>query len=462
MNRLTQLAGLVGYFGGFCRNYTESKKIKTGQGADALLAPVKEVAASFEDILNNSNPVRSSPSSPTIPSIVDTFFLGTVDFEDRPQVVPIPQTSKALLGIYRNQRSLSRAVQYAKDCGLVQCVDDSYAYGRDGHIAKKYAWNKVCEHQLRELMKKHGILIPSVSRDSELPPFEKPKASDDVSQLYYKVRLGKGMRTPGMTEQKVSQILSYKHRHVLEPMMDRIAFVNEGRTEAEKLNFRFNVRITNGFNVKNGCRAYSLAGGLVKESKKADDNEESFEEYFRRTRNDEPVEYDVKGSVPRINRLCDSGVWDDWNVDPYAEMFAGFCTDTAKRKIAKDTYMLYEFEQSGLKIKSSVARKCPEFVEAEGEEEIRQTMEYWYEGVWKWQGDSLGSLAFLYEDAAYSKVDVALKKLGYDFIRKFDCWVFPKGHRPAERDFHELVKKCVTEWYMSEYAKERDELEFLE
>ena len=89
-------------------------------------------------------------------------------------------------------------------------------------------------------------------------------------------------------------------------------------------------------------------------------------------------------------------------------------------------------------------------------------MEYWYEGVWKWQGDSLGSLAFLYEDAAYSVVDAALKKLGYDFIRKYDCWVFPKGHRPAEKEFHELVKKCVTWWYRNEYAKERAELEFLE
>ena len=456
-NRLMQLAGLVGYFGSFCRNYTESKRINIGQGADALLAPVKEVATSFEDILNNKQPRQSVP----LPSFY-TPIVSKVDFEDRPSVVAVPQTSKALLGIYRNHKNIYNAVQYALACGLIQCVNDSYAYGKRGHIAKKYAWNKVCEHQLRELMKKHGILIPSVSRDSELEPFEKPEASEDAAQLYYKVRLGKGMRTPGMTEQKVSQILSYKHRHVLEPMLDRMAFVNEGRAEAEKLNFRFHVRITNGFNVKNGCRAYSLAGGLVKESKKQDVNEESFEEYFRRTRNDEPVEYDVKGSVPRINRLVNSGVWDDWNTDPYSEMFAGFCSDPAKRQIAKSTYMLYEFEQSGLKIKSAVARKCPEFVKSEGGEEIRQTMEYWYEGVWKWQGDSLGSLAFLYEDAAYSKVDVALKKLGYDFIRKFDCWVFPKGHKPAEKDFHELVKNCVTAWYRTEYAKERDELEILE
>ena len=58
--------------------------------------------------------------------------------------------------------------------------------------------------------------------------------------------------------------------------------------------------------------------------------------------------------------------------------------------------------------------------------------------------------------------DAALKKQGYDFIRKFDCWVFPKGHKPAEKDFHELVKNCVTAWYRTEYAKERDELEILE
>ena len=456
-NRLIQLAGLVGYFGSFCKNYAESKKLDVGQGADALLAPVKEIASSFEDILKNRN--HPSPISSPFPY---TPIVTKVDFEGRPSIVPVPQTSKALLGIYRTRRTVQQAVQYALSCGLIQCVNDSYAYGRKGHIAKKYAWNKVCEHQLRELMKKHGILIPSVSRDSELQPFEKPEASEDAAQLYYKVRLGKGMRTPGLTEQKVSQILSYKHRNVLEPFLDRLEYVNQGRTEAEKLQFKFNVKITNGFNVKNGCRAYSLAGGLVKESKKQDAGEESFEEYFRRTRNDEPVEYDVKGSVPRINRLVNFGVWDDWNVDPYSEMFAGFCTDPAKRQIAKSTYMLYEFEQSGGKIRSAVARKCPGFVKSEGGEEIRQTMEYWYEGVWKWQGDSLGSLAFLYEDAAYSVVDASLKKLGYDFIRKFDCWVFPKSHRPDEKDFRELVKNCVTAWYRTEYAKERDELEILE
>lgn len=465
-NRLVQMAGLVGYFGSFCRNYAESKKIEIGRTTS--VPSVKEIDTTFEDALNDfENTLNNKESpTPTIPPLPYTpiviKFAGTVDFEDRPSIVAIPQTSKALLGIYRTKLSVQRAVQYARDCGLIQTVVDSYAYGRKGHIAKKYAWNKVCEHQLRELMKKHGVLIPSVSRDSELPPFEKLGPTDDEQQLYYKVRLGKGMRTPGMTEQKVSRILSYKHRYVLEPMLDRMEFVNEGRPEAERLNFRFSVRITNGYNVKNGCRAYSLAGGLVKESKKTDEGEESFEEYFRRTRGDEPVEYDVKGSVPRINRLVNFGLWDEWNRDPYAEMFPGFCTDDGRRGIAKSTYMLYEFEQSGLKIKSSVARKCPEFVNAEGVEEIRQTMEYWYGGVWKWQGDSLGSLAFLYEDAAYSVVDEALKRLGYDFIRKFDCWVFPKGRRPAEKDFWKLVKDCVTAWRRGEYEREREELEFLE
>ena len=146
-NRLTQLAGLVGYFGSFCKNYAESKKIDVGQGADALLAPVKEIAASFEDILNNSNSIASILLSPTYTPIVTK-----VDFEDRPSIVPVPQTSKALLGIYRTRRAVQQAVQYALACGLVQCVNDSYAYGRKGHMAKKYAWNKVCEHQLRELM----------------------------------------------------------------------------------------------------------------------------------------------------------------------------------------------------------------------------------------------------------------------------------------------------------------------
>ena len=108
-NRLTQLAGLVGYFGSFCRNYTESKKINVGQGADALLAPVKEVAASFEDILKNKEFPTSSPPPPPIPSIV-TKVAGTVDFEDRPYIVTVPQTSKALLGIYRTRRAVQQAI----------------------------------------------------------------------------------------------------------------------------------------------------------------------------------------------------------------------------------------------------------------------------------------------------------------------------------------------------------------
>lgn len=460
-NRLTQLAGLVGYYGSFCRNYTESKKIEIGRTAG--VSSVKEVVAEFEDIFNNKKPTQ--PTTPPLPiSPLVSIFADQIDFQDKPSIVYIPQTCRTLLGIYRTRAAVKNAVRYASECGLIQCVNDSFRFGAKNSWAKKYAWNKVCEHQLRELMKKHGVLIPSVSGDGEHPAFEKPEVPDNDQQLYYRVRLGKGMRTPGLTEQDVAWILSYKHRFVLEPMLDRIGFVNKGRTEAERLNFRFSVKITNGYNVKNGCRAYSLAGGLTKESKKTDDNEESFEEYFRRTRNDEPVEYDVKGSVPRINRLVNFGVWDDWNADPYSEMFKGFGTekDTERRKIAKSIYMLYEFEQSGLKIKSSVARKCPDFAKAEGEDEIRQTMEYWYGGVWKWQGDSLGSLAFLYEDAAYTVVDEKLKRLGYDFIRKFDCWVFPKRHRPNEREFWKLVKDCVTAWRRSEYEDEREELEFLE
>ena len=84
-NRLTQLAGLVGYFGSFCKNYAESKKIGVGQGADALLAPVKEVAASFEDILNNN---QIQPPTPL--HLIYTPIVEKVDFEDRPSIVPVP------------------------------------------------------------------------------------------------------------------------------------------------------------------------------------------------------------------------------------------------------------------------------------------------------------------------------------------------------------------------------------
>lgn len=463
-NRLVQLAGLVGYYGGFCRNYTESKRISV----DSLKNSGSEVVATFEDILNNKPTSSSSSSSshiisnPTISPLVPIF-----DFEDKPQVVYISMTCKSVLDVYRTKKSAENAIGYAKDCGLIQCVDDSFRFGAKNNRAKKYAWNKVCEHQLRALMKKHGIVIPS-RFNGEAGTFDVDQALENkarAQELYYKVRIGKGMRTPGLTEQEIEQILFRKYRYVLEPLLERLAYYNAGRPEIEKLNFRFNIRITNGYNVKNGCRASSIAGGLKKESGTRHDNDgEYFEEYFRRVYGDEPVEYDVKGSIPRINRLVNFGVWDGWTLDPYAHMFKGFGAQSShdRRKIAKSMYMLYEFEQSGPKIRASAVRRCPDFVKTNGKEEIRQTLEYWYAPIHAWQGDSLGSLAFLYEDAVYSKVDVELKNMGYRFIRKFDCWVFPDGHRPNKKDFWKLVEDCALKWYRGEYERERTELEFLE
>lgn len=466
-NRLMQLAGLIGYYGGWCKNYTESKKVNVSQGADASLAPDGEVALferdSIKDGIKNINILHLSIQDPTYTPI-SAQSRGEVDFEDKPQVIYISRTSKTILDIYQTKKRAENAIAYAKECGLIQCVDDAFRFGSRNNRAKRYAWNKVCEHQLRGLMKKHGILVPSFSRDSELPPFsEDLETKCREQELYYKVRIGKGMRTPGLTEQQVSEILSRKHRYVLEPMLKRLAEYNEGRPDAEKLNFRFNIRITNGFNVKNGCRAASIAGGLKKESEPHSENDgEYFEDYFRRAYGDEPAEYDVKGSVPRINRLVNFGVWDDWKTDPYAEMFDGFVTTRERRKIAKSMYMLYEFEQSGAKIKAAVSRKCPNFMDRNGKSEIGQTLEYWYGPLLNWHGDSLGSLVFLYEDAIYSLVDMRLKALGYRFMRKFDCWVFPQGHRPDESAFWKLVERCALEWRRTEYERERTELEFLE
>ena len=454
-NRLNQLAGLVGYYGGFCRNYTESRRIRVEDN----LKTCSEVVVELEDILDN----KESPTPSTLPPSISPL-VSKVDFEDKPQVVYISQTAKVVLDAYRTRNAVKNAVRYAEECGLIQCVDGSFRFGSRNNRAKRYAWNKVCEHQLRDLMKKHGVIIPTrFSGEGDPIPEEELESEVNEKELYYKVRIGKGMRTPGLTERDVSAILSRKHRYVLYPMLRRLDIYNEGRPDIEKLNFRFNIRITNGYNVKNGCRASSIAGGFKKEDQPKHENDgEYFEEYFRRVYGDEPVEYDVKGSIPRINRLVNFGVWDAWDEDPYSRMFKGFVKSDDRRRIAKSMYMLYEFEQSGPKIKASVVRRCPDFAKREGKEEIRQTLEYWYAPILNWQGKSLGSLAFLYEDAVYSKVDVALKNQGYRFIRKFDCWVFPESRRPVKSDFEKLVKRCALEWRSGEYERERDELEFLE
>lgn len=254
------------------------------------------------------------------------------------------------------------------------------------------------------------------------------------------------MRTPGLTKDEIASILSYKYQDILYPMLKRFEIYNEDRPEEQRLHFNFNIHVTNGYNTKNGCRAWSYAGLKPTDEKAKFTSKEKFEEYFEKEFGSKPWEYDVHASVFKINRGVNTGVWEASNDDAYPLMFP-----SVSRKIAKNIAMLYMFEYSGEKINAAIMRSCPDY-KKNHKDEIDQVMRYWYGYVHNYIGDSLGNLVFLFEDSFYSTVDVALKRRGYKFLRKFDCWCFSESRHPESKEMDKILADCFKNWYMAEAA----------
>lgn len=339
------------------------------------------------------------------------------------------------------------AIQYAKECGMVEKSSDSYKSrsGRTSSYSKKYAVNTIILVLLKNLCKRLNIVVPKTfTVDAEAKDVKELVHKNQ--ELYYKVRLGKNMRTPGLTKDEIASILSYKYQDILYPMLRRFEMYNEDRPEEQRLHFNFNIHVTNGYNTKNGCRAWSYAGLKPTDEKAKFSSKEKFEEYFEKEFGTKPWEYDVHSSVFKINRGVNTGVWEASNDDAYPLMFP-----SVSRKVAKNIAMLYMFEYSGGKIDSAIMRSCPDYKKYH-KDEIDQVMRYWYGYVHNYIGDSLGNLVFLFEDSFYSTVDLALKRRGYKFLRKFDCWCFSKNNHPESREMDKILADCFKTWYVNEAA----------
>ena len=435
-NRLLHMAGIIGWYDSWVPKFQKSRLVETRLD------------------LNPESPIEESPLfdehlTPTASkSTANAICFKSRDYEQLPAVICISHASKRLLEIYRTKHSVRTAIQYAKDCGLVEKVSDSYKSkrGRTSSYSKKYAVNTVILALLKSLCRRFGIVVPKTFT-AAAEAKDMKELVHKRQELYYKVRLGKSMRTPGLSKDEIASILSYKYQDVLYPMLKRFETYNEGRPEEQRLHFSFNIHVTNGYNTKNGCRAWSYAGLKPTEEKAEFASEEKFEEYFEKEFGARPWEYDVHASVFKMNRgVVKTGAWEASNGDAYAVMFPG-----VHRKTAKSIAMLFMFEHSGRKIDAAVMRSCPEY-KKDHKDEIDQVMRYWYGYVHDYIGDSLGNLVFLLEDSFYSTVDVALKRRGYKFLRKFDCWCFPESHHPESREMDKILADCFKTWHANEAA----------
>lgn len=443
--RLRQLAGLVGWLDSWVPKTQKSKK---------MLVAVD---------LDPESQVVESPLFSTHAAHACSCAASKVDYEALPPLLLLSHTSKTLASIYRTPNIIKNVIRYARGCGLAQCVDNSYkTYSslRRRSFSKKYAINTVVLVQLKELMREAGIAVPKKLNADAKPISREALASmrHTKEELYYKVRLGKCMKTPGLKEEDVARMLSYKYQDVLYPMLSRIELYNKGRPDEQKMSFNFNIRFDkNGYNIKNGCRAWSYAAMKPTEAKAKHKGEETFESWFKQEFGTKPWEYDVHSSVFKINRGFNTGTWEDSNEDSYAVMFPN-----VDRKVAKSIAMLYMFEHSGKKIVSSLSRACPGYAKKHGIGDISQVMSYWYGFVHSYMGESLGNLVFLLEDSFYSTVDVALMRRGYKFVRKFDCWCFAEGNHPSARDMDHILARCFKTWYAQEAAPLKARLSKLE
>lgn len=216
---MLKLAGLVGWLSSWYPNYTKSKKIEL----KIDLNPESEIVESdlFKEQLSNNTKQPTSYMSLCAPK---SFYT----YEELPLALHLSRNSKTLQKIYRTKKIVMTVLEYAKKCGLIQQISKSYSVG---HFCKKYCVNCEILKQLRELCKDYKIVIPTNFNDKVDVILDKPVLNK--SELYYKVRLDKCMRTPGLSKDDISRILTYKYQDVLRPMLSRIEIYNQGRPEEQ-------------------------------------------------------------------------------------------------------------------------------------------------------------------------------------------------------------------------------------
>ena len=265
-------------------------------------------------------------------------------------IMPISLTSKTNSLIWHSGTSVSKAIAFMKDIGLISVENNYYrfnAYDKNDNICKTYRYYKENEDKLKEYCKTQGIepycVKNTVYSNLEM---ENRDQSIDKSQVRFSSRL-RLVKPDDMTSKEFEKQLTlclYENYPGLAFFTEKANEINENYyRDYPELQIKFMPRFTwskKGNYVKGiGIRATNSLTNVKKSDRRA-----VLEAYGLN------LEKDINASVPRMTLSLNSGRWIDESEDIYEHIFRimepdGEFTDEAREAIKK-LHMRAYFESS--------------------------------------------------------------------------------------------------------------------
>ena len=159
------------------------------------------------------------------------------------------------------------------------------------------------------------------------------------------------------------------------------------------------------------------------------------------------VEYDIKGSVPRISRLTKLGIVEDLNHDPYADMYKQWFNENDdegwtedKRKMMKTIFMHLFFDRSV----SEVIHHLNYVYDTDRFSSMKTELYELKELTDEYCGKNDNTEVFLHESCIYMDVYKELLSRGIHCIQVYDAFYMAKGDLPSDID--SIVYRCMREY----------------
>ena len=292
-------------------------------------------------------------------------ILAFVDFAQRKRLkegctaMPIPTTSRQNLLIWGYPKSVSRAIAFMKEIGLISTYDDTYRFGvpyEKANYGKLYAYYKDNEDKLIQYCKDNGISkyitknVEKISNKNLIKKIEKIEAiiNFDIPD----VRFGRGLDLEKPNDVSKTDF---------ESLLTQCLYINYPELEfyqakADEMNERFyesypefKIRFKPRFTWK-GNKVYKIGIRAANEfcNKTKAERAELLKKYGFY------LEKDVKSSVPRLTLSINKGYWIDEDIDIYKLINNEFDPETELtregwelRREAIKHYMLTTYFEDG-------------------------------------------------------------------------------------------------------------------
>lgn len=159
------------------------------------------------------------------------------------------------------------------------------------------------------------------------------------------------------------------------------------------------------------------------------------------------VEYDIKGSVPRISRLVNFGIVEDLGTDPYADMYKKWFNENdedgwteEKRKMMKTVFMRLYFDRSV----AEVIHHLNYVYSTDRFSDMKMEMYELKELTDKYCGNSDNTEVFLHESCIYMDVYKELISRGIHCVQVYDAFYMAKEDLPSDMD--DIIYRCMREY----------------